>query len=218
MPKNKAWGENSKAAEAKARKADARKVEDDKKAKAAEDAYWQDDDAKLAKKQSRKDDQEKKRLEKLQKKSESKQMEQEELERLAKANQTQTATKMTQAQIQAEREKREAAARKASAVNKAPKPVPLVENLNRGLPVDEVTTVDEALKVLSTKDTSGGTPDRHPERRAKAAYHAFEEARLVILKAENPSLRLSQLKQMIFEEWKKSPENPMNQEHALYNS
>ncbi|CAL8111393.1 unnamed protein product [Orchesella dallaii] len=215
MPKNKAWGENSKAAEAKARKAETKKAEDEKKTKAAEDAYWQDDDAKLAKKQNRKEEQEKKRIEKLQKKTESKQMEQEEMERLAKTNQN--ATKITQAQIQAERERREAAARKASAVNKAPKPAPLLENLNRELPVDEVTTVDEALKVLTTKDTSS-TPDRHPERRAKAAYHAFEEARLPILKAENPSLRLSQLKQLIFEEWKKSPENPMNQEHAEYNS
>lgn len=54
MPKNKAWGENSKAVEAKARKADAKRAESEKKVKAAEDAYWQDDDGKLAKKLNRK--------------------------------------------------------------------------------------------------------------------------------------------------------------------
>lgn len=54
MPKNKGWGENSKAAEARTRKADAKRSEDERKAKAAEDAYWQDDDTKLAKKQNRK--------------------------------------------------------------------------------------------------------------------------------------------------------------------
>lgn len=68
-------------------------------------------------------------------------------------------------------------------------------------------------------DADGDGIDRHPERRVKAAYNAFEEARLSILKAENPSLRLTQLKQKIFEEWKKSPDNPMNKDKvAAYNS
>ncbi len=45
----------------------------------------------------------------------------------------------------------------------------------------------------------------------KAAYSAFEERRLPQLKQENPTLRLSQLKQMLHKEWAKSPENPLNQ-------
>lgn len=45
----------------------------------------------------------------------------------------------------------------------------------------------------------------------KAAYLAYEERRLAELKLSNPSLRLSQLKQMVFKEWQKSPENPTNQ-------
>lgn len=53
--------------------------------------------------------------------------------------------------------------------------------------------------------------DRHPEKRLKAAYNVFEERRLKELKIENPSLRLSQLKQMVFKEWQKSSENPLNQ-------
>lgn len=52
--------------------------------------------------------------------------------------------------------------------------------------------------------------DKHPEKRMKAAYTSYEATRLAELKAENPSLRLSQMKQMIFKEWQKSPENPLN--------
>lgn len=53
--------------------------------------------------------------------------------------------------------------------------------------------------------------DRHPEKRMKAAYTAYEELRLQQLKAENSNLRLSQLKQIIRKDWLKAPENPMNQ-------
>lgn len=54
--------------------------------------------------------------------------------------------------------------------------------------------------------------DKHPEKRLKAAYTTFEEINLPRLKAENPSLRLSQLKQMLRKEWTKSPQNPLNQQ------
>lgn len=60
--------------------------------------------------------------------------------------------------------------------------------------------------------------DRHPERRMKAAFLTFEEVNLPRLKQENPNMRLSQLKQLLKKEWMKSPENPMNQRHATFNS
>ena len=44
----------------------------------------------------------------------------------------------------------------------------------------------------------------------KAAYEEFEEERLPQLKAENPTLRLSQLKQLLRKEWNKHPNNPLN--------
>ena len=53
MPK-KFKGENSKAVEARERKAATKKEEVSKKQKAAEDAYWADDDKQLAKKSQRK--------------------------------------------------------------------------------------------------------------------------------------------------------------------
>lgn len=60
--------------------------------------------------------------------------------------------------------------------------------------------------------------DRHPEKRMKAAYTSFEETQLPILKKQNPTLRLSQLKQLLKKEWLKSPENPLNQAFKAYNS
>jgi hypothetical protein len=60
--------------------------------------------------------------------------------------------------------------------------------------------------------------DRHPEKRLKAAYNAFEESNLPRLKLENPNLRLSQLKQLLKKDWMKSPENPLNQRTISYNS
>jgi hypothetical protein len=67
----------------------------------------------------------------------------------------------------------------------------------------------------STKETE---LDRHPEKRLKAAYNAFEESNLPRLKLENPNLRLSQLKQLLKKDWMKSPENPLNQRTISYNS
>ncbi|KAJ3252148.1 hypothetical protein HK103_001801 [Boothiomyces macroporosus] len=80
--------------------------------------------------------------------------------------------------------------------------------------------IDSALDLLdlTVKDGSNVKLDRHPERRQKAAYAAFEERRLPELKAENPSLRLTQLKELLFKEWQKSPDNPMNQAHLEYDT
>ena len=44
----------------------------------------------------------------------------------------------------------------------------------------------------------------------KAAFEDFETVRLAQLKSENPSMRLSQLKQMLRKEWQKHPDNPLN--------
>ena len=59
--------------------------------------------------------------------------------------------------------------------------------------------------------------EKHPEKRMKAAYAAYEERQLPLLKKENPNMRLSQLKQMLKKDWMKAPENPMNQRIAAYN-
>ena len=51
---------------------------------------------------------------------------------------------------------------------------------------------------------------KHPEKRLKAAYEDYEKERLPELKKENPNMRLSQLRQMLWKEWQKSPKNPLN--------
>ena len=75
----------------------------------------------------------------------------------------------------------------------------------------QARSVEEAITVLGG---ASAPVDRHPEKRMKAAYAAFEERELPRLKAENPHLRMSQLKQMLRKEWMKSPENPMIQQLA----
>lgn len=58
---------------------------------------------------------------------------------------------------------------------------------------------------------SESAADKHPEKRLKAAFKAYEVENLPRIKAENPSMRLSQWKQILFKEWTKSPQNPLNQ-------
>lgn len=207
MPKK--MGLNSKAVEARERKAEAKKVATEKAAKAAEDALWADDDKLVAKKKKQKEDEERKRLEQARKKAEAKALLEQEMNSIKTAPKV-SVQKITRAQIDAEVEKRN---RAIDSVNNPPKPtVPkeprIEENLNRLMAETEVAqTIDQALAVLAVKDGE----DRHPEKRMKAAFKAYEEEQLPIMKQEYPSLKLSQLKQMIFKEWQKSPENPMNQ-------
>lgn len=181
------------------------------------------------------EEEEKKRLEQLKKKQEAKELLEKEMSSIqttAKIPQS----KITRAQVEAEIEKRNKAVENLNKeqkpvsfsesctlphethspffvpLQKYVKPINLEENLselNRAMFETHIATnIDEALAVLSSNDASD---DKHPEKRMKAAYKAYEEAELTRMKADNPSLKLSQLKQIIFKNWQKSPENPMNQ-------
>lgn len=115
--------------------------------------------------------------------------------------------KITRAQIQKEVEARN---KNIEAINKPAKPKNelLEENLNRvDLESTVATNVDEAIAALSFKDDA---VDKHPEKRMKAAFKAFEEENMTRIKLENPTLKLSQWKQLLFKEWTRSPQNPMN--------
>ena len=72
------------------------------------------------------------------------------------------------------------------------------------------TGVDAALSAMSLG--GGGKADEHPEKRMKAAYKAYEEKMLPEMKIQYPGLKRQQYLDKIFTSWKKSPENPMNQE------
>ncbi|KAG8594738.1 hypothetical protein GDO81_001316 [Engystomops pustulosus] len=215
MPK-KFQGENTKSAAARARKAEAKAVADAKRQQDLEDAYWQDDDKHVQRKEQRKEEKEKRRLELLERKKESQRLLEEEDSKLKSKQAKPVPTKVTRAQIEETLQKEDV---QKAAVEK-PKThldMPLEENINRRILEEgevEARTVEEAIAALSVSKEL----DRHPERRMKAAFTAYEELNLPRLKQENPNMRLSQLKQLLKKEWMKSPENPMNQRHAVYNA
>lgn len=75
--------------------------------------------------------------------------------------------------------------------------------------------IDNAIDALSLTGGSGAGDkvDRHPERRFKAAYAAYEEKRLEELKDEK-GLRRQQKIDMVRKEFEKHPDNPFNQQLA----
>ncbi|CAL1526279.1 unnamed protein product [Lymnaea stagnalis] len=215
MPK-KFKGENSKAAEAKARKDALKQAETEKTQRLKEDELWKDDDKHLLRKQQRKEEREKKKQELVERKKTLQQLHEEEMNSIKGAKSQ--AARLTRAQIIENQERIAAAAEAAKAKEKLTHiEIPLEENINQvKTEGDEARTVDEAISVLSVSDEP--LVDRHPEKRMRAAYAEYEETRLQVLKQENPNMRLSQLKQMVKKEWMKAPENPLNQRHASYNS
>lgn len=202
---------NPKAVEARARKEEQKKTEQDRQEKQKEDLLWQDDDKMLARKAERKAAEERKRQQQL----ENKQLKQTLYEQeMGPEKKPEVVKKLTRAEIEREMERKRAEElKKKNIAAKAPETELLTENLNHMTIDGEVgRTVEEAIAILT--DASEEL-DKHPERRLKAAYSAFEEAHLPIYKNENPNLRLSQLKQMIRKDWNKSPENPLNRPHAV---
>lgn len=78
------------------------------------------------------------------------------------------------------------------------------------------TGIDNALDALSLTGKTNEQVDRHPERRFKAAYNAFEERRLEEMKDEK-GLRRQQKIDQIRKEFDKHPDNPFNQVAGSYN-
>jgi hypothetical protein len=69
---------------------------------------------------------------------------------------------------------------------------------------------------LTSKDSS--KVDRHPERRFKAAYAAYEARRMPEMEEEHPGLRRQQRIELIRKEFEKSEENPFNQVHVAHDA
>lgn len=104
MPKK--LSTNSKAVEARERKATAKKVNQEKTTKAAEDALWADDDKQNSKKKGRKEEEERKKAELLRRKAENKALLEQEMASI-KTTTKPSIQKITQAQIIAENERRQ---------------------------------------------------------------------------------------------------------------
>lgn len=75
---------------------------------------------------------------------------------------------------------------------------------------DEVsgTGLDGAMGALSVAMGGGG---KEESQSRKALYNAYYAEQLPLLREQNPGLKLSQLKDRIFENWQRSSENPKNQ-------
>ena len=76
--------------------------------------------------------------------------------------------------------------------------------------------IDDALDALDLTKGNNDKIDRHPERRFKAAYTAFETRRLDEMKDEK-GLRRQQKIDQIRKEFEKHPDNPFNQVQGTYN-
>lgn len=193
MPK-KTITENGKAIAARLKKLAAKEAEVLRKQKEEEDAYWTENDKHVLKKQQRKQEREEKRTQHLQKKHDNKTLFEKEMSSVEQ-DCKKAPQKLTRTQII------ESTARQSPVVSE----LQLSENLNRlcGLQA-EARSVSEAIALLTEK------PVKNPEKKLKAAYTAFEESRLKQLKVEHPTLRHSQLKELVFKEWQKSAQNPLN--------
>eukprot|EP01111_Echinosteliopsis_oligospora_P018484 TRINITY_DN850_c0_g2_i1.p1 TRINITY_DN850_c0_g2~~TRINITY_DN850_c0_g2_i1.p1 ORF type:complete len:200 (+),score=101.04 TRINITY_DN850_c0_g2_i1:1229-1828(+) len=180
------------------------------KAKAEDDR----DDKKI----TEKDDKKKKEEEKKQQDADRRRAAKEALEAeeaaLASSAKKAPKAKVTQAEIQKMKDME--AAKAQAADKKKDKPAPIPENINHVIAREkekhgddylEARTVDDAVKQLSGSQEA----EKHPEKRLKAAFAAYEDVNLPILRKENPGLKLSQVKELLWKQWQKSPENPLNQ-------
>jgi len=81
------------------------------------------------------------------------------------------------------------------------------------------TGIDNALDALSlTSNNPAEKIDRHPERRFKAAYAAFEARRLPEIEEEHKGLRKNQRIEIVRKEFERSPDNPFNQSSARFDT
>ncbi|PYH45693.1 DUF1014 domain protein [Aspergillus saccharolyticus JOP 1030-1] len=195
-------GENSKKAAGQARKAEAaasKKAAEDAKRAAEEDKQWQ----KGAKGSSKKDDAEAKKADAARKKAER--------DALLAAEEASQPSKP-----------------KGSGAKQATK-----KSVSRGLDLSQLddtaggsskssalnaSGIDNALDALSLTGKDSSKVDRHPERRYKAAYAAYEARRLPEIEAENPGLRRQQRVELCRKEFEKSEENPFNQVHVAFDA
>lgn len=143
----------------------------------------------------------------------------------------QTKEKKKLEKIKREREQKEAMERQLKAKEEQAKKDPLLANteamigINDGIDEDIDGSIGRQANVASMVDVQAsgldsaltamsvnGGDDRHPEKRVKAAYKAYEEKMMPEMKQQYPGLKRQQYLDKIFALWKKSPENPLNQQ------
>jgi len=218
MPKK--FGTNTKAQEANMRKSDVKKEKQQKELKAKEDALWEDKDKSVLEKEKKKKALEDKKAAEAQRKAQNRELLEKETAELSSKGKTQpAATKVTRAEIEKRKEIENFANKKREEKEKKQQEEEIEVNINRVIAEEKAKAGDKYLEARSVVDAidkldvdgEGSSKDRHPEKRLKAAYLSYETNRLPSLREENPSLKLSQLKDLLWKEWQKAPENPLNQ-------
>lgn len=202
----------------KADKANAAKAAEEAKRQAEEDATWEEG----AKKGNKKKEAEaEKKAAKAERKAEAdadaaaEEAAFSEKKRTGKSGANRPGSaKMTRAEIAAKVMKQQEEEAKAKA--KAKKAIDksggndyigeLVENTNKE---DDISAsgIEDAIAALSTDAEA-------PKGRVnlKAEFKKFEEAEMARLREDQPGLKLSQYKERCWQNWQKSPDNPLNQQ------
>ncbi|KAJ7978667.1 coiled-coil domain-containing protein [Quillaja saponaria] len=226
MPKK--MGINSKAEEARARKSAAEDERKQREAREKEDHYWREAEGSKSRAAKKREEEAEKRAEAAARKAEARrlaELEEKEIEKSIKKPDKKAdrvaipVPKVTEAELRKRREEEQAELeRKAGEAKKRQsrtaaeeeyERMVLVMNKNRDDSIIEARSVEDAIAQMTVADNL--PVDRHPERRLKASFKAFEEAELPKLKEEKPGLTHTQYKDMIWKLWKKSPDNPLNQ-------
>ncbi|KAF5947048.1 hypothetical protein HYC85_017276 [Camellia sinensis] len=214
MPKK--MGVNSKAEEARARKTATEAERKDRDARDKEDQYWREAEGSKSRAAKKREEEAEKRAEAAARKAEARRIaeqEEKELEKASrkpdkKANRVSIPVpKVTESELQRQREAKRRQSRTQG--EEEYEKIVLVANTNRDDSIIEARSVEDAIAQMAVADSL--PVDRHPERRLKALFKAFEEAELPRLKEEKPGLTHTQYKDMIWKLWKKSPDNPLNQ-------
>nr|GMC62372.1 coiled-coil domain-containing protein 124-like [Ipomoea batatas]GMC62528.1 coiled-coil domain-containing protein 124-like [Ipomoea batatas]GMC62536.1 coiled-coil domain-containing protein 124-like [Ipomoea batatas]GME14676.1 coiled-coil domain-containing protein 124-like [Ipomoea batatas]GME18867.1 coiled-coil domain-containing protein 124-like [Ipomoea batatas] len=233
MPKK--MGVNSKAEAARARKSAVESERKDREAREKEDQYWRQAEGAKSRAAKKREEEAEKRAEAAAKKSEARRLAEQEEKELSKSLQKPDkkanrvsipVPKMTEAELRRRREEEQAAMQKKAEEEKRKQSrvaeeeeyerMVLVTNTNRDDSIIEARTVDEALAKMTVVDNLPVPVDKHPEKRLKASFKAFEEAELPKLKEEKPGLTHTQYKDLIWKLWKKSPDNPLNQVNFVF--
>ncbi|PPD72868.1 hypothetical protein GOBAR_DD30227 [Gossypium barbadense] len=177
---------NSKAEAARARKSATESDRKERESREKEENYWREAEGPKSKAAKKREEDAEKRAE--------------------------AAARRAEARRQAEMEEKEidkAMKKPDKKANRVAIPVPKVTEAQLDDSLIEARSVEEAIAQMAVADNLPA--DRHPERRLKASFKAFEEVELPRLKEEKPGLTHTQYKDLIWKLWKKSPDNPLNQ-------
>ncbi|KJP89510.1 hypothetical protein AK88_00721 [Plasmodium fragile] len=158
---------------------------------------------------------ENKRQQKLDRKKELRELYGEE-EKALKSNKESKTTnsKVTQAQILQrliEEKKKEIQEDKKKKNNLNVHEMELEDNINH-IMRDEINDYDEYINASGIDNVISALDNVSFEKtkKVKVAYKKFEEENLPLIKEQYKGLKLSQFKQILWKQFKKSPENPMN--------